>query len=98
MRTYEQTHPWIDFHWEPRKVPYPIWLLLGEAAALAQRLATASLPPEEAALFEYSALLRGVLANATLDGNSLTEEQVDRLFEGSLELPPSQRYQQLEIE
>lgn len=98
MWTYEQTHPWLDFRWEPRKMPYPVWLLLGEAAALCDRIATASLPPPDAQLLDYSALLRGVLANAALDGNSLTEEQVDRLFEGSLELPPSQRYLQQEIE
>ncbi|MFT3883946.1 MAG: Fic family protein [Flavobacteriales bacterium] len=61
-------------------------------------MAGTSLPPNDAALLDYAAFLRGVLANATLDGNSLTEEQVDRLFEGSLELPPSQRYLQVEIE
>lgn len=98
MRTYEQTHPWISFRWEPRKMPYPVWLLLGEAGALCERLQEASLPPAESDLLGYVSLLRGALASAALDGNSLSEEQVDRLFEGSLHLPPSQQFLGVEVQ
>ncbi|MBS1581970.1 MAG: Fic family protein [Bacteroidetes bacterium] len=79
-------------------MPYPVWLLLGEATALSERLQEVTLPPDESALLDYAALLRGVLANASLDGNSLTEDQVDRLFEGSLQLPPSQQFLGVEVQ
>ena len=97
MRTYEQTHPWLSFRWEPRNVPYPVWLLLGEATAACQRLRDAALPPQEGTLTSYVAMLQGIVANASLDGNSLSEDQVDRLLEGSLQLPPSQVFLEREM-
>lgn len=97
MRTYEQTHSWLSFRWEPRNVPYPVWLLLGEATAACQRLRDAALPPQEGTLTSYVAMLQGIVANASLDGNSLSEDQVDRLLEGSLQLPPSQVFLEREM-
>jgi Fic family protein len=98
MRTYEATHPWISFRWEPRKVPYSVWLLLGRADGLCHRLRDTAVPVDEGRDVDYQALLRGVLANAVLDGNGLTESQVHRLFEGDLRLPASQHYLRQEIE
>ncbi len=90
MRTYEQSHPWISFQWEPRNLPRAVWLLLGEAATLCLRLCRAPLPAKEAELMAYISLLQGVVASAAMDGNTITEDQLDRLLEGSLQLPPSQ--------
>lgn len=97
MRTYEQTHPWLSFRLEPRNVPFPIWLLLGEATADCQRLRRAALPSRDGTLTNYVAMLQGVVANASLDGNSMSEDQVDRLLEGSLQLPPSQVFLEREM-
>lgn len=97
MRTYERTHPWISFRFDPRKLPYPVWILLGEAAAGCTWLREAALPAREGELINYIARLRGVLGNAALDGNTLSEDQVDRLLEGSLRLPPSQVFQEREV-
>ena len=60
MRTYEQTHPWLSFRWDPRNVPYPVWLLLGEATAACQQLREAALPPQEGSLTSYVAMLQGL--------------------------------------
>lgn len=97
MRTYERTHPWITFRFDPRTLPYPVWILLGEAAAACTWLGEAALPTKEGQLINYIARLRGVLGNAALDGNTLSEDQVDRLLEGSLRLPPSQVFQEREV-
>lgn len=97
MRTYEQSHPWISFRWEPQLLPRAAWLLLGEAATLCERLNEVALPGKEAELINYISLLHGVVSNAAMEGNSLGEDHLDRLLEGSLELPPSQEYLGVEL-
>lgn len=97
MRAYEQTHPWISFRFDPRQLPGPVWIRLGEAAALATHLRTTALPAKEGSLFNYIATLQGVVANAALHGNTLSEDQVDRMLEGSLQLPPSYLFMEREL-
>ena len=92
MWSYEQSHPWISFHWEAKSLPRAAWLLLGEAATLCTRLNEAALSAKEAELINYISLLHGTVASASMDGNTLTEDQLDRLLEGSLTLPPSQEF------
>lgn len=97
MRAYEQSHPWISFRFDPRQLPGAVWVRLGEASALATHLRGAALPVKEGALFNYIATLQGVVANAALHGNTLSEDQVDRLLEGSLQLPPSYFFMEREV-
>jgi hypothetical protein len=98
MRTYEQTHPWLSFRLDLRKIPAPVWLLLGRASALAQRIGSAPLPHHKAAEIDTSVLAEGVLANAAMDGNTLHLDQVEALLHGQLDLPPSQHYLKVEVE
>lgn len=97
MRSYEQSHPGLSFRWEPQAVPRAVWLLLGEAATLCERLNEVAMPAKEAELINYISLLHGVVSNAAMEGNSLGEDHLDRLLEGSLELPPSQEYLGVEL-
>jgi Fic family protein len=92
MRSYEQSHPWISFRWEPQHLPRAAWLLLGEAATLCTRLNTVALGAKEAEMIGYVSLLHGVVANAAMEGNTLSEDHLDRLLEGTFQLPPSQIY------
>lgn len=98
MRTYEQTHPWLTFRWEPRRLTYPVWLLLGEAAAYIQVIQRAALPPAAAHALEKEALVKGLHALAALEGNSLNEQQVAQGLAGELKLSPSQSYLGQEIQ
>lgn len=98
MRTYHRTHPWIIYRFQAADLSPSAWLLLGKVSALCEDLRDMAMPAEEGRLLDYTTLLRGVLSNAALDGNGLSEEQVDQLFEGTLELPATQHYLQLEIE
>ena len=90
MRSYELSHPWLSFRWEPKHLPGAVWLLLGEAATLCHCLGKAALSAKEAELISYISLLQGVVSSASMEGNTLSEDQLDRLLEGSLLLPPSQ--------
>jgi Fic family protein len=98
MRTYEQTHPWLSFRWEPRRMPYPVWLLLGEAVALVRTIRQAALPGSSAAELDRLALVRGLHALAALEGNTLSEEQVIGCLDTRLKLPASQAYLGQEIQ
>ncbi len=97
MKTQKQTYPWLTFEFQPDQVPFPVWVLLGEASLACEQVREAALAAREGDLIGYVASLQGIVANASLDGNSLSEDQVDRLLEGSLQLPPSQVFLEREI-
>jgi Fic family protein len=43
-------------------------------------------------------LIKGMLATTAIEGNTLSEDEVSRILEGTLELPPSREYLEREIE
>lgn len=98
MRTFEQTSPWLSFRWEPRRMPYPVWLLLGEAGSLVRTIRQAALPGSSAAEMDRRALVGGLHALAALEGNTLSEQRVADCLEGRLKLPASQAYLAQEIQ
>jgi len=98
VRTYEQTHPWLSFRLDLRKIPAPVWLLLGRAASLSERLGLAPLPPKEAEQHARRTLAEGVLASAAMEGNTLRPGDVMEHLDGTLQLPPSQLYLRTEID
>ncbi len=98
MRTYEQTHTWLSFRWDPRRLTYPVWLLLGEGTALVRMLGRASIPAGPATELERNARIGGICAMAAMEGNTLTEEQVARCLGGDLKLPASHAYLAQEVQ
>lgn len=97
MATSKKTIRPFQVHFSPQELPPSTWARLGEVAMAVEQLRTAVLPVQEGRLMNYIALLQGVVANASLDGNTLTADQVDRLLEGSLQLPHSQVFQEREV-
>jgi Fic family protein len=91
-RTYLQTHPWINFRPNLINAPYVIWLLLGEVQAKCEYICEAPVDPDIAAYLRHVYLAKGALATTAIEGNSLTEEQVRKLLDKRLDLPPSQEY------
>lgn len=98
MRTYEQTRPWLQFRWEPRRTPYPVWLLLGEGAAMAGSIGALALPPSAARELEREAWIGALHAMAASEGNTLTLAQVADQVDGRLQLPSAESYLTLEID
>ncbi len=97
MPTSKETPSWISFQFRPDQVPFPVWIHLGEATLACHYMREAALAVREGDLIGYISTLQGIVANASLDGNGLSEDQVDRLLEGSLQLPPSQMFLEREI-
>lgn len=98
MRTYEATHPWLTYRWEPRRAPYPLWLMLGEAAALVRTLEQAPLLPDQISIREEHDLIHGIRAIAGMEGNTLTAEQVGEVLRGRHRLAASQAYLGTEVD
>lgn len=98
MRAFERTHPWITFRADLRSATHNLWLLLGEARSKCDHVAGVPLQPEIAKRLYEMYFVKGVHATAAIEGNSLSEEQIERRMEGTLEVPPSKEYQAREID
>ena len=71
-------------------------MLLGEARSKCEHLAGAPLKPEVAKELYVVTLVKGALATTAIEGNTLTEDQVRGILEGSFKAPPSREYQEQE--
>ena len=98
MRPYLESHPWITFKatgvndLEPKT-----WMLMGEARSKCEHLAGTPLRPGVARRLRRFALVRGAQATTAIEGNTLTEEQVAGILDGTFRAPPSRQYQQREV-
>lgn len=92
------THPHIDFSLDLGKLGPPSWVLLGEAKSKAQHVGKALLSPDAAEELLQVYLAKGMLATTAIEGNTLSEDEVRRLLDRTLDLPPSREYLEREIE
>ena len=93
-----KTHPWITFQLDLNRVPYTLWMMLGEAQSKCEHLAGEPLQPDLDHDLHSLYLAKGVHATTAIEGNTLTEKQVQQRIQGKLELPPSQEYMGKEID
>lgn len=98
MRDYERSHPWINFKADLRSASPSLWVLLGEAASKVEHLSHSPLKPALAQEFMKVALIKGAVATTAIEGNTLTEDQVRKIIDGKLVLPPSQAYLKQEVD
>ncbi len=98
MRTYERTHPWINFQLNLRTLGFETWMLLGEAQSKCQHITAVPLPPVVNQRLHSLYLAKGVQATTAIEGNTLTEEEVQKILEKELQLPSSREYLQKEVE
>ncbi len=98
MRSHEETHPWLSFSLDMRKVNFTTWMLLGEAQSKCEHIAGVPLRPQTAKILHSIYLAKGALATTAIEGNTLSEEEVLKRIEGKLSLPPSREYLGQEID
>lgn len=91
-RTYLGTHPWINFRLDLRAATSRFWMMIGEARSKCQHIAGVPLRPEIAQKLYLVYLSKGVHATTSIEGNTLSEDQVRQQVEGRLKLPSSQQY------
>lgn len=97
-RTYQETHPWIIFKVDLRSAPPNFWISLGEAKSKCEHLAGVPLKPDTADELHRLYLVKGVLATTAIEGNTLTEEEIHALIDGTLRLPESKEYLAREVQ
>lgn len=95
---YHETHPWITFDArEINDLSALHWMMVGEARSKCATLAGTPLRPDVAQRLYQVALVKGAAATTAIEGNTLTEEQVSGILDGTFEAPPSRAYQQREV-
>jgi Fic family protein len=97
-KAYLETHGHIDFKVDLRHAQPSTWALLGEAKSKCQHVGRALLPPAAARDLLQVYLAKGMLATTAIEGNTLSEDEVRRILDRTLELPPSRKYLEREIE
>lgn len=98
QRKYQETHPWISFSFNPMTLGPGTLIKLGEALSKCDHVSGAPLPPAEANLLNKVSLTKGIHATTSIEGNALTEEEVEKRIDGKLALPDSIKYQGVEID
>lgn len=91
-RAYQASHPWLTFAINLDRASPRLWALLGQAVTLCEQVSGAVLPPAAVRELRKLYLVMGAKATTAIENNTLTEEQVAQLLDGTLELPPSQTY------
>lgn len=97
-RRYEETHPWLTFTFRMEDLSIGTLLLLGEATSKCDHLASSVMPPAFAQELSRVFLDRGALGTTAIEGNTMTEDEIRGVIEGTKTMPPSRSYQQREIE
>jgi Fic family protein len=97
-RKYKSSHPWITFEADLSGANYRLWVLLGAAESKCRHLAGIPLSPQKQNELNRVSLRKGVRATTAIEGNSLSEEEVERIIENRrVELSRSKEYQQKEV-
>ena len=96
-RTYEKTHPWINFQLDLPRVDYTLWFQLGEVQSKCELVSGVPLQPDVEEYLHQVYLAKGASATTAIEGNTLSEEDALELIRGILELPPSKEYLGQEI-
>lgn len=98
-RKYISTHGFINYRLNLREVSYKLWMLLGAAESKCKHLAGIPLRPEKQKELNQISLKKGIRATTAIEGNTLSEEDVDRIYRGEADqMPLSRRYQAQEVE
>jgi Fic family protein len=98
MREYQQTHPWITFELDMKRVSTKTWIALGEVQSKCEHITRAPLRPKTAATLHRLYLAKGARGTMAIEGNTLTEEEVLKHLDGTLTLPKSKDYLKQETE
>ena len=93
-----RTHPWISFRLDLTRLLPGHWVLLGECSSKIEHVVGTPLLPSLARELKTVYVSKGVHGTAAIEGNTLTEEQVELRLRGELDLPPSQEYLGREID
>ena len=88
----------MNFRFDLGELKPADWMRLGEATAKIQWILSAVLQPGIAEQLLRVYLVKGIQATTAIEGNTLDEDEVHRLVDGKLQLPPGRRYLAQEVQ
>lgn len=96
---YQETHPWIQFPpMPPINTAYaPLWYLMGEVSSKIAHLSASAVSPRIHEELNRFYLIRGVQGSTAIEGNTLSEKEIEQILDNKEPLPPSKRYLEQEI-
>lgn len=97
-KRYTHSHPWIAFSITLEKAAPTLWIRLGEISAICNQIAGVPLRPNIARRLHRIYLAKGARATTAIEGNTLSEEDVLKRIEGTLEAPESKKYLVQEVD
>ena len=98
-RLYLTTHKFISYALNLSEVSYKLWMLLGAAESKCKHLSGIPLRPEKQQELNQISLRKGIRATTAIEGNTLSEDDVEKIYHGgAIQIPLSRRYQAQEIE
>jgi Fic family protein len=95
---YLSSHPWINFLINLEQAPKTLWIRLGEISAMCNQIAGVPLRPYVARQLHRIYLAKGARATTAIEGNTLSEQDVLKQIEGTLEAPESKKYLVKEVD
>jgi len=93
-----EKYPWITFEINLKKLPFKTWIQLGECLSKCEHIAQTPLKPSTAQEMHKIYLAKGVSATTSIEGNTLSEEQVRQIIDNKLTLPDSKKYLKQEVD
>lgn len=94
----DHRHAFISFQFDPRDLGHEAWFMLGEAMSKCQHLAGIPLKPQTATELATVYLARGVRATTAIEGNTLTEDEVENIVKkGTADVSESRAYLEREV-
>jgi Fic family protein len=97
-RKYEKSHPWLRFSVDLGDALPSFWIMLGECKSKCENISGVPLRPDIARQLNQVYLAKGAWGTTSIEGNTLSEEEVLRHVQGKLEVPPSKEYLKQEID
>ncbi|MDR1472386.1 MAG: Fic family protein, partial [Synergistaceae bacterium] len=99
-RKYLTSHTWIKFQLDlSQNIPYRLWVLLGAAESKCRHLAGIPLRPEKQKELNKVSLRKGAQATTAIEGNSLSEEEIEKILDNKTDdFPRSKEYQKKEVQ
>lgn len=98
MTEISEKYPWISFKVDLRKIPFDVWMLLGECLSKCEHIKQIPLTPTVRDELHKVYLVKGVQATTAIEGNTLSENQVRQILDGKLQLADSKKYLQQEVQ
>lgn len=94
----DRRHAFISFQFHPRDLGHEAWFMLGEAMSKCQHVAGIPLKPQTATELAAVYLARGVRATTAIEGNTLTEDEVEDIVKkGTADVSESRVYLEREV-